>query len=60
MSGVWDNYARARDSAGWTWNDAQKAARDYWGATKSQTKQTWDQVGSEGGWESGVGGRAGG
>jgi hypothetical protein len=45
MSGVWSNYGAARDSAGWTWNDAQKAARDYWGATKSRTKQTWDQVG---------------
>lgn len=23
MSGVWDSYARARDSAGWTWDEAQ-------------------------------------
>lgn len=23
----------------------QRAARDYWGATKSITKNTWDQVG---------------
>ncbi len=23
MSGVWDTYARARDSAGWTWDEAQ-------------------------------------
>ena len=47
MAGVWNNYGAARDSAGWTWSEAQKAARDYWGATKSKTKQTWDQVGGE-------------
>ena len=56
MGGVWENYARARDSAGWTWADAQRAARDYWGATKSSTKQTWDQVG---GWPGGRGGGPG-
>lgn len=23
MAGVWDSYAHARDSAGWTWDEAQ-------------------------------------
>jgi hypothetical protein len=44
MSGVAKNYAAARDSAGWSWDDAQKAAEEYWSATKSKTQQTWDQV----------------
>ena len=49
MSGVWRNYAAARDSAGWSWEDAQRAARESWDATKSKTKQTWDQVRATGG-----------
>jgi hypothetical protein len=32
-------------AVGSTWEEAEKAAKDYWGATKSKTKQTWDQVG---------------
>lgn len=44
MGGVWDSYARARDAAGWAWSDAERAARDRWGATKGKTKETWDQA----------------
>jgi hypothetical protein len=44
MAGVGRNYDAARDSAGWTWDEAQRAAKERWGATKSKTKQTWDQV----------------
>lgn len=31
MSSAWENYGRARDSAGWTWDEAQASwGRAWW------------------------------
>ena len=46
LSGVWERYCQARDSAGWAWSEAQSAAKEHWsGASKAQqAKQTLDQA----------------
>lgn len=41
MAGVWDNYDRARDSAGWTWDEAQAG----WAVVLASGARVWLCIG---------------